>query len=182
MADSLLPEDEIARLREEKDQGASPAGSGCRPDGSSPQAVSPPRGASIPGAESKPTRRTLIQAQARRHYEHVCRLHSMIRDLEEIIGDLRRERDAAYGAIRNTLVALEAKDVCPNMAEALRILVARMDMSGTILGRWPPAPCDEHPKGGDPVGAPGQSPASAVRGAEAPNTLHTHPNPKREDR
>lgn len=42
------------------------------------------------------------------------------------------------------------------------------------------APCDEPPKGGDPVGAPGQSPASAVGEAEAPNPLHTHPNPKRE--
>ena len=49
-APSTPPEDEIARLRAEKDQGASPAGSGCRPDGSSPQAVSPPSGASIPRA------------------------------------------------------------------------------------------------------------------------------------
>lgn len=49
MPDSLPPEDEIARLRVEKDQGAS-FGPGCRPDGSSPQAVSPSTGASIPRA------------------------------------------------------------------------------------------------------------------------------------
>lgn len=43
--------------------------------------------------ERKPTRRTLIQAQARRHYEHVCSLHAMIRELEAAHQQVTAERD-----------------------------------------------------------------------------------------
>lgn len=56
-----------------------------------------------------------------------------------------------------------------------------MQSRPTLWMPMPSAPCDEPPKGGDPQGSPGQSPASAVGEAEAPKSLHTHPNPKRED-
>jgi hypothetical protein len=56
MSGRLPPEDEIARLRvENEDQGAVLTDPGCRPDGSSPRGVSPPIGASIPRAKSKPS-------------------------------------------------------------------------------------------------------------------------------
>ena len=57
-----------------------------------------------PLEEAKPTRRTLIQAQARRHYEHVCSLHEMIRTLEE---RLQAER-AEAAALREQLAKAQA--------------------------------------------------------------------------
>ena len=39
----------------------------------------------------------------------------------------RRERDMAFGIIRNTLVVLEAQSATPQIAATLRILVGRLD-------------------------------------------------------
>ncbi len=54
------------------------------------------------------------------------------------VRQLEAERDAALSAIRNTIVALDAQGVCPTMADALRLLIERVDATGSIVGEWPP--------------------------------------------
>jgi hypothetical protein len=51
---------------------------------------------------------------------------------------LEADRHAAIGAIRNTIVALDAQNVCQTMADALRILIERVDATGSLSGKWPP--------------------------------------------
>ena len=58
--------------------------------------------------EGKPTRRTLIQAQARRHYEHVCSLHEMIRSLEAALQQVTAERDAKTDVLAEMKLCAEA--------------------------------------------------------------------------
>jgi hypothetical protein len=54
--------------------------------------------------------------------------------------ELEADRNAAIGAIRSTIVALDAHGVCQTMADALRILIDRVDASGSFVGEWPPKP------------------------------------------
>ncbi len=54
--------------------------------------------------------------------------------------ELEADRNAAIDAIRSTIVALDAHGVCQTMADALRILIDRVDASGSFVGEWPPKP------------------------------------------
>lgn len=54
--------------------------------------------------------------------------------------ELEADRNVAIGAIRNTIVALDAHGACQTMADALRILIDRVDASGSFVGEWPPKP------------------------------------------
>lgn len=55
------------------------------------------------------------------------------------VRELEAECAAAIGAIRNTIVALNAQGCCQIMADGLRILIDRVDTGGSILGEWPPS-------------------------------------------
>lgn len=59
---------------------------------------------------------------------------------DERIAALEAERDAALNAIRNTVEALDAQGACQTMADALRILIGRVEATGSIIGEWPPKP------------------------------------------
>ncbi|MBP2494916.1 hypothetical protein ABID82_007012 [Methylobacterium sp. PvP062] len=55
------------------------------------------------------------------------------------VRELEADCGAAIGAIRNTIVALDAQGCCQMMADALRILIDRVDAGGSIRGEWPPS-------------------------------------------
>lgn len=92
------------------------------------------------GEEQKPTRRTLIQAQSSRHYEHVCRLHEMIGTLGGVLQQVTAERDAKADVLAEMKLCAEASAV---EREGLLAELARLRAEGEAKDRALKAKAEE---------------------------------------